>query len=325
MGDTTAQDALRDATAEALRIGGSELLGNPKALYGTLADLTPTNTPQMRVLSNVLSKAGDEACGRELAKLSASSTTHDVEVTSSRIAHHLAEQYVVERNVADDCARALAEGVAQALGIAVGTAPEGFDIPAYRRNVSVEASVLKAGGSVMAYVKPKGYDPGEGTYDIASLPYARVTVPVKAGTATGSVVSVAGEGYYTPDGRRGELWVLLREKPDEDARKAEAERKAEEARRAEAERRAEEAARKAEEAARKAQVQAQSSITAPVPARQGGCLSAALGVILFVIGIALVQLVLVFTIEMGVFPYVLALLVVVGIIAAVRSKSGGSS
>ena len=105
MGDTTAQDALRDATAEALRIGGSELLGNPKALYGTLADLTPTNTPQMRVLSNVLSKAGDEACGRELAKLSVSSTTHDVEVTASRIAHHLAEQYVVERNVADDCAR----------------------------------------------------------------------------------------------------------------------------------------------------------------------------------------------------------------------------
>ena len=135
MDDTTARDALRDAVAKALRASGRELLGRPKALYGTLADLTPVSTPLMRVLANVLSKAGDEACGQELAKLTPESTTHDVEVVAGRVAHHLVERYVVDRNVADDCARALAEGVAQVLGVSVTTAPEGFDIPAYHRNV----------------------------------------------------------------------------------------------------------------------------------------------------------------------------------------------
>jgi hypothetical protein len=316
MGDTAAQEALRAATVEALRAGGMDLLDRPKAFFGTLADLMPTNTPLMRVLSNVLSKAGDEACGRELSKLTATSSTRDVEAAASRIAHHLVEQYVVERNVADDCARALAEGVAQVLGVSVTTAPEGFDIPAYHRNVSVEESVLRAGGSVMAYVKPKGYDPSEGPYDIASLPYARVNVPVRAGTAKGTVVSVPGEGYYAPDGRRGELRVRLREKkPDDTARKAE------EARRAEAERRAEEAARKAEEAARAAQTQA--GIKAP--GQQSGCLGMVASALALLVVVGLGQFVLVFAIEAGVFPYVLAVAVVVGIIAAIKSKVNGSS
>ena len=83
MGDTAAQEALRAATVEALRAGSMDLLGRPKAFFGTLADLTPTNTPLMRVLSNVLSKAGDEACGRELAKLTATSSTRDVEAAAT--------------------------------------------------------------------------------------------------------------------------------------------------------------------------------------------------------------------------------------------------
>ena len=110
--------SLRDATARALRMGGSELLGNPKQLASYIADLADTGEPEAKVAQRHL----DEALCAPLAEAAADPTERSLADARARMADELVASKFVDEGLAATTAAALAGGAADWLGVPLADA-----------------------------------------------------------------------------------------------------------------------------------------------------------------------------------------------------------